>query len=428
MKEKKSNSFKTGYIIAAFAVLTTLMLTPPALRALEKGGVLENVSAGIQLQKPDEADTLGGVKYAIEDTYTNYIPFYTRTVTTYNDLLRTLNAPFSKLFSTVSNADPLQGVASVRSELLKTNDERSYYLITVTCDDGSEYRFEDTALKLTPEQAEENAKAQAEAVNRLYRANKDVNFCLYVASRMQDTEWFDSVLPLENSYSGQYAEFFALLDDGIVYDDFKLLTLSSRREKVWLTDHHWNQTGSREGYEQIIELLRKKAPQILPARQPVGAVHIEGAKFYGSCARACANSSLWDEFFTYDYGLPEHFTDPEYSWNERVKTLSDNPPTSLSDNMYGMCYRDIRKLSYDNHTGRNLLVIGDSYVRGIIDVLASNFDNTYAYFLFDYPHMDYNKVIEENNITDVLIIEYSERLVFNCARDCNLNSINVGEN
>ena len=76
-----------------------------------------------------------------------------------------------------------------------------------------------------------------------------------------------------------------------------------------------------------------------------------------------------------------------------------------------------------DHTGRNLLVIGDSYAKGIAEALGSSFDNTYLYYFNSYSGLNYNKVIRDNQITDVLFLQFSERIVFDALGDNRFNTI-----
>ena len=77
-----------------------------------------------------------------------------------------------------------------------------------------------------------------------------------------------------------------------------------------------------------------------------------------------------------------------------MQNLRENPPTRINQNMYALCYPYISRLSFpENHTGRNLLVIGDSYAKGIAEALGSSFDNTYLYYFNSYSGLNYNKVI-----------------------------------
>lgn len=83
---------------------------------------------------------------------------------------------------------------------------------------------------------------------------------------------------------------------------------------------------------------------------------------------------------------------------------------------YIQFYRIPEYIEYpENKTGRNLLFIGDSYSPPVIEALASYFDKTFVRYIDSNtpPVLNYNKYVEENGITDVIVLEMSTRLVFN---------------
>jgi hypothetical protein len=70
------------------------------------------------------------------------------------------------------------------------------------------------------------------------------------------------------------------------------------------------------------------------------------------------------------------------------------------------------------------LLLGDSYSRGISELLSSNFDEAH---IFDFRRIheigDYNRFVERHGITDVLFMQYSLRGVFDGQDDNTLGLI-----
>ena len=319
---------------------------------------------------------------------------------------------------------PVKAVASVKSRFLKADSVHRHYLVNVKDTLGNSYSFIDTALTLPDVRKGEVVRKQAEHINRFYNSDKNVNFYLYVAKRMQDTDFYESIIPDEASTKPYYDTFVSLLDPGITYEAFELPDVFYRHDYVWKTDHHWNAEGSYVGYRQIVEMMRRDTPSILPPREPVSKEMVEGSRFYGSFARSCAYATMWDDFGAVNYGLPAHTIAPTYDFLQTMQNLRKNPPTRINQNMYALCYPYISRLSFpENHTGRNLLVIGDSYAKGIAEALGSSFDNTYLYYFNSYSGLNYNKVIRDNQITDVLFLQFSERIVFDALGDNRFNTI-----
>ncbi len=431
-------SVKKSYVVLVFAFLMLMAASPVILEQLEAKGTIQNAAAGIDVPHPTVTGGIVGVferfKWSVKNTYTNYMPNYAQNVAAYNRFLRVVNRPLAFLktsetpvYTPPADVQPMpQGkqIKSVKTETLRSDNFHAHYLLTVTDTNGEEYTFIDTALIMTEEQKSAAIESQAQQINRLYRSNADVNFYLYVAQRMQDTNYYESLVPTEVSTKPHYDKFFALLDDGITYDTFTLPTVFDRYEKVWKSDHHWNSVGAHEGYCAIINMMRQSTPSILPPREVSQTLPLSTSRFYGSFSRSCAMVDVWDAFSVNDYALPKHQVSPVYDLSALVKAFEKNPSTSLKTNLYAECFPKLHTFRFpENNTGRNLLVIGDSYAQGVAEPLASNFDNTYVYYFTTYKHMDYEALIREKNITDVIILQFSERVVFDALGDCDFDTI-----
>ena len=64
----------------------------------------------------------------------------------------------------------------------------------------------------------------------------------------------------------------------------------------------------------------------------------------------------------------------------------------------------------DSHTGRNLLILGDSFARCIAEPLSSHFDTTYVFY--QGAGVDLGRYYDRFGITDVLVLMYSDRLLY----------------
>ena len=73
-----------------------------------------------------------------------------------------------------------------------------------------------------------------------------------------------------------------------------------------------------------------------------------------------------------------------------------------------------------NNTGRNLLIIGDSYSLPLLEVVASHFDKTYIRYVDDNKNLtdvQYEDLIDQYGITDVLYLEMSDRIIYDYYSD-----------
>ena len=126
----------------------------------------------------------------------------------------------------------------------------------------------------------------------------------------------------------------------------------------------------------------------------------------------------------YDCDLGTYKCSPIWKFDRQVKYLAKQKYVTPDVNVYAVFFPEVYTVEYpENRTGRNLLVIGDSYTQGFVELLGSAFDTTVAYYYTHYAGMNYREVIEEYNITDVLFEQFSDRILFDLYGDDKLSSI-----
>ncbi|MBE6726527.1 MAG: hypothetical protein E7576_15265 [Ruminococcaceae bacterium] len=459
------------YLAALGLIFIVLLFGAPFMKAGADAGLFEvrdlgNMGEEAQFYEnaPEDGvlNTLVGFKKTLTDLYTDFMPGYYETVFAYGKARDTLNAPTASLYAdmrsnagktqtetptepttsldTLSNqpigeeavdadlpepepeepVDPRDQVVSVSSTLLKSTGTHRYYRIDATFGDGFETSFLDTAVDLTDKAKEARVTLQAKKLNKIAEAVPDVNFYFMLLTRMQDTDYYEDVIVGEES-TGKYADLFlSLLDERITAQKWDIGTLRDRVEKVYLTDHHWSTYGSYCGFCQLCEM-------ICPDHEPVALgepIDFPETRFYGSAARTCQTLDLWDPFRVYDCDLGTYKCSPIWKFERQVKFLAKQKYVTPDVNVYAVFFPEVYTVEYpDNHTGRNLLVIGDSYTQGFVELLGSAFDKTVAYYYTHYSGMDYRAVIEENGITDVLFEQFSDRILFDIYGDDRLSAI-----
>ncbi|MBQ4350833.1 MAG: hypothetical protein II768_06205 [Clostridia bacterium] len=443
-----------------------LLLGAPFMKAGEDAGVFKVRDLGNMVEEAEPysgtpvdgaLNALVGLKNSLTRLYTNYMPGYYETVFAYGKARDTLNAPTASLYADMrantaktpveepapapdtleagegdlptevapepvieEPVDPRDEVVSVSSTLLTTTGTHRYYRIDATFGDGYETSFLDTAVALTDKTMESRVTLQAKKLNRIAAADPDVNFYFMLLTRMQDTDYYEDVIVGEQS-TGKYADLFlSLLDERITAQKWEIGTLRDRVERVYLTDHHWSTYGSWCGFCQLCEM-------ICPDHEPVALgepIDFPETRFYGSAARTCQTLDLWDPFRVYDYDLGTYKCSPIWKFDRQVKFLAKQKYVTPDVNVYAVFFPEVYTVEYpDNHTGRNLLVIGDSYTQGFVELLGSAFDTTVAYYYTHYSGMNYREVIEEYGITDVLFEQFSDRILFDIYGDDRLSAI-----
>ena len=462
------------YLAVLGLIFLILLFGAPFMKTASDAGILKVRDLG---NRGEEAEYYSGTpadgalnalvdfKKAATDMYTDCMPGYYETVFAYGKASDMLNAPVSSLYADArvkaagkpapepeaspgasdtlqsggeaegggltepsepapaepeTPLDPRDQVVSVSSKYLMSDGTHRYYRIDAEFGDGFKTSFLDTAVELTDKTMEARVKLQAKKLNRIAETVPEVNFYFMLLTRMQDTDYYEDVIVGEES-TEQYADLFlSLLDENITAQKWEIGTLRDRVERVYLTDHHWSTYGSWLGFCQLCEM-------ICPEHEPVALgekLEFPDNRFYGSAARVCRTLDLWDPFPVYDYDIGPYTTSPVWKFDRQVGIISKRPHASPDENLYAVFFPEVYVVKYpENHTGRNLLVIGDSYTQGFVELLGSAFDTTVAQYYTHYAGMNYRDIIEEYGITDVLFQQFSDRILFDLYGDDKLSAI-----
>jgi len=263
-----------------------------------------------------------------------------------------------------------------------------------------------------------------------------VNFYVYVCLRFQETETFAEIIkdirPMRGETSTKHflEAFFEGLDNIPAinaYDYFKIDTLEKRLEYIFKTDHHESPRGAYSIYRDVITMMAKDSPEI---GEPYEAEFkkVPGIEYRGSHVWGHGYTEIYDEFEYYIVDLPPH--DMFESLNGRRKTQSALEAyesrrfgrDTFYDHYANFFPRPQNIVYPENNIGRNLLMLADSYAWGFSELISAHFDNTY---IVPWTHgtFEYNKFIREKNITDVIIIQYSGRILFNTYNDTQLERV-----
>ncbi len=427
-----------AFAAAVSAVVLALALFCPLQRLAEALGWVSLPEMGNIVEPEREygnpfLDAAEQVKAGIAGMYINDLPFYAEAVTGIQTAVMDFNRPFNTWLASSMRADPAPAavpeeaeerpnnvdslsaagdapepedvpetespsepepdgpvVLSSESTFLKSSGEGiNLYSVEARMSDGSTVELLTSAFN-TPEKVyEKRMRKTAETINAIAALAPDVRAWVYVCSRLQDAACFSDIVPGEPSTGPLVDEFFSLLDEGITYDRLKIDSLDDSIRKLFLTDHHWNAYGMYEAYCDMVTMMFGEDAQI----RPLGDRYdVEGASFYGTFARTGGYGD-----FSRDRGA-DH---------------------------YVAFYPYAQYLKYpENETGRVLLLLGDSYSRGISELLSSAFDEAY---IFDYRRIsqigDYRAYVEKHGITDVLFMQYSLRGVFDNQNDNTLETL-----
>ena len=444
MDMKRNNDI---YIYAMMFVFLLVFLWCPAMYASERLNVVRFEDLR-NYKDPDrvyeEGEFLAGLLNSIEqgkaelhNIYTNYLPFYGQMVSYMQNTERNSQAKFVELMGyrpsepEISETDKeAKGAATegeavpekekiqvkVEAKLLYDDNFHRYYAF-------EPYQFLDRWIIGTERSLRGSFDRQVENINRIIASEPGVNFYVYNLTRMQDTEYAAAIVPNEFSTLGYFQEFAYSIKGAKGVGWFDIGTVEKRVERVFRTDHHWSAPGAYSGYVDVVGMMAKHTPEIgasLPTNGETGLIVFDEVKMRGSFAAILRYEEYFEPFAVLDITLPE-FTDPGVHIEQYDRYSAGRFDKGTFADHYSLYYNSSGQRRYSvwgNKTGRNLLIIGDSYSWWFNWLIAANFDNVYIYLPpWDQKNFQYSRFVADNNITDVLLTQFSDRLMFDYYSD-----------
>ncbi|MBQ4353791.1 MAG: hypothetical protein IJC71_02745 [Clostridia bacterium] len=438
------------YIILIASLFLLLALAAPVNRVLSALGIVSvtNIGNVIETEKTETDSALGKVLSAIdhgkswlENLYTNYLPFYNETVMLAGEMEYALSDAVNALFAEkkqpaeesepvsdtesetpeTEEADPAKTIVSIRSRFLNDTGTHHNYLLTAEYGSGREVQALERVTAYSEEKLDELMETYLGQMLELVQfLSKYTHVVVYAGSRFQDFPVIEEAIEGAYSTEEDLNEFLDALSPYAVTGRLMLDTMETRLEKMYLTDHHWNHYGYQQGYEYILKLLGEEFPDIGEPLQ--GKKHlVKGLRFYGSFARLSNYYRIADNFSFYEYDLPAHTSGGARSFAEMKDLyLGGGYDNSKGVSHYDVFYQFYSQITFEeNNTGRNLLLIGDSFSKAIAEPLASHFDTTILTGVggsYNLPLM-----LKRHEITDVVILLYTDRMMYNLYNDMRLD-------
>ncbi len=432
-------------ILVAFLIF--VMIAAPVKRILTVNGLIEkdNVGNDIKVEKEYGDNVLGApfwngieeAKRELTDIYTNYIPFYVDITSAAKTFTQNINAPISSFLMDFGNkhtAIDESGFAPlIEATYLDANSQNRFYQIDAqTTEDGEKMSFYIRVPPITLNDAISNVDIMLNKINTFASMSPDVNWYVYAVPGFEDTVFCDTVLPSESKKKA-FDKFFNGLSKKIKSGYIEINSIEDQYNKFFHTDHHWNVYGYTEAYKSIVGMFKENYKDIKLIKPEI--VMFDKVEYRGSNARTVGRFELFDKFGVATYKLPAHTTVIEdgVSYNFKIPKetnmknyLAGNHNTERAYSHYMAFQPILEQVTYPkNKTGRNLLIIGDSFSPPITEPLAAYFDETYIRYVDTNPSLEeveLAKYIDENKITDVLFLEKSCRLMYDCFGDALYNT------
>lgn len=323
---------------------------------------------------------VGRVENKVENTVTNYFPFYNG-----------LNGVYQNI-SFYANKLIYEDVP------IKTNSDGEYIFYNKSDD------FYYLKTKYTNKELNERLSKQIMFFNGISDVSE---VYVYIPTRYELTG-------LKNNSLEKYVEMFK---DGVSEDinvavmDVK--DIDAYKKYFYKTDHHWNINGALDAYYCISSLMG------FDALDNLNVVEKRDRKFYGSLAKSSLNDITYDyisdvdielDYDVYINGGSDKLFKPREIRLDRSYKYYDYY-VSYFNGQYGNIVYD-----YKNEEKENILILGDSYVWGIDYLIASSFNKTHVINLRydEYKNNLFNlrDYVKDNNISKVLFLYEGGSVLF----------------
>ena len=427
------------FVFIVSALMLVLFVTSPVIALLSNMGYLDALytkNLFVTESYADDDTFLAPVVNKFEDfkttmknIYVNCLPYYSEIITEMqigkNALTLRADALLRPLFTGTSEApvtpdDDSQSIYDTYNYVavhLAGNGRPSYYSIqpinTVELVETSQ-----------PDVLEQAAITQASYLKAYAEKYPDVNFYVYIGSSFQNYENFSDITggQAQSNLSNIQAYKSIITEgmDNVWCDWLPINSVADRMNYLFKSDHHWNAYGAYAGYQSIISAVHEKTPEISEPRE-FDILKVDGIRWIGLVG---GSTNLYydeyaDDFWVFDLSWMQNY-ESEYSkannydvWKMSQDWLNGKYPENYLTNYfdyYGEIFRHETKVTFhDNQTGRNLLIFGDSFSKPLQLPLASHFDNTYV---VSAANTNIGAIMKENNITDVIVVMYTPRLVY----------------
>lgn len=243
-----------------------------------------------------------------------------------------------------------------------------------------------------------------EQIEHLHREFPDLGLYVYYVTQAFDTDWFDYYLGVKSI--DRYQQIVDALPDYVKCCHLVYQDLDDYMNIHYKTDHHMNHRGALREYQDVYALLKEDYPmgEMMTPQSENRVSETYNFVYLGSYGRNLGDlyKGGYDEFFFYEYDFPEETyavlnTDTleetevvmmgvydEYREGKINRKIGSDHYINMyrtavgaDGTRYSEQYPYIIRNSKGN--GVNLLICGDSYNRGMRDLLASHFD-TLVYF------------------------------------------------
>jgi len=225
----------------------------------------------------------------------------------------------------------------------------------------------------------------------------------------------------ETNFLDYQTEYLLQLSPDIKYDKLHVEGLEEYQQYYYTVDHHWNDVGIRAAYTDIVKLMDIESETSVIYDELICFDDIE---FRGSHVRRTGlteyyqNPCMYTFIETGEYtvnGVPKslNYVREEYKLGNYYELLNPEKFWDFYSNINNRMYNIV--INYDDESKENLLILGDSYSKGMVFPLSGYFNEThllpYNSLDRDPDHEEYinpnlRSYIEDNDIDKILIMPH----------------------
>ena len=344
-----------------------------------------NNSSNMKYYTPTGTNTFGkikdkimGIETSIDNKAANYFPLYTNINSLYYKANMKLDSLLSNEIYVKNNSDD--------EYIIFNNKDNFYYTIN----------------NLSNEEMDLNLENQISFYNDIKDKYHNLNVYVYLPLN------YELLQMCSNSLNEYVGIFTSKLNNEIKVSKLETYTNEEFLKYYYRTDHHYNAHGALKAYEDILPMMGIDSTNSF-------VIKTIKTPYYGSRAKSALNDCVSDNLEVIESNISVRLKDE----NDKIKPMVIKDTSDKYYDYYIGYFNgqfDEITYKYNDNTGRNLLIIGDSMAWQIDYLLASKFDETHVINMrfgkWKNNNLYLNEYINENNITDLLFLEEAESQMF----------------
>ena len=306
--------------------------------------------------------------------------------------------------------------AKVQRGVIKTANS-AFGFDTIPTFFGSDYSYVSrlnylvqNSIKNTKERIQ-HLNDSASAINEFESEHKNLKFTIALVERINYTEANPtySLISDAEGKDDRWNNFASKLDPQIDFIDLSIKDEEMRSKLFFKSDHHWNITGASIAFQKI---MNEAYPELTQAEFGEITIYDKPA-FYGTLSRNGLMADITPDSIS-DYIID--MSDIQIEINNKESKQEDVEHIMMYNseswkkerfqNRYGEYFHgDVAKIVFSSakQTGRNLLLIGDSYSNLCDRFFAKSFDNVVEIDQRTNKE-SLDELIKSYGITDVLFL------------------------